>query len=110
ARSITSVAFDAGFGDLSYFNRTFRRRFGDTPSGVRSTIARHGPAPTLGDAIVKSITQTSLETGRSFAPVQADPATRSYRSRAPRAPNGGARPQACTFKPLYRRRKWPRCS
>jgi len=77
ARSITSVAFDAGFGDLSYFNRTFRRRFGDTPSGVRSTIARHGPAPTLGDAIVKSITQTSLETGRSFAPVQADPATRS---------------------------------
>ena len=34
-RSITSVAFDAGFGDLSYFNRLFRRRFGGTPSEIR---------------------------------------------------------------------------
>jgi AraC-like DNA-binding protein len=40
-RSITSIAFDAGFGDLSYFNRCFRRRFGDTPSGVRAEAARH---------------------------------------------------------------------
>jgi AraC-like DNA-binding protein len=35
-RSITSVAFDAGFGDLSYFNRSFRRRFGATPSEIRA--------------------------------------------------------------------------
>lgn len=35
-RPVTSVALDAGFQDLSYFNRTFRRRFGDTPSGVRA--------------------------------------------------------------------------
>ena len=35
-RSITSVAFDAGFGDLSYFNRAFRRRFGGTPSEIRA--------------------------------------------------------------------------
>jgi len=34
-RSITSVAFDAGFGDLSYFNRAFRRYYGGTPSEVR---------------------------------------------------------------------------
>ena len=34
-RSITSVAFDCGFRDLSYFNRTFRQRFGCTPSDVR---------------------------------------------------------------------------
>jgi AraC-like DNA-binding protein len=27
-RSITSVAFDAGFSDLSYFDRVFRRRYG----------------------------------------------------------------------------------
>jgi AraC-like DNA-binding protein len=33
--SITAIAFAAGFGDLSYFNRTFRRRFGITPSEVR---------------------------------------------------------------------------
>jgi transcriptional regulator GlxA family with amidase domain len=33
---IGTVAFDAGFGDLSYFNRAFRRRFGATPSDVRA--------------------------------------------------------------------------
>jgi len=36
SRSITSVAFDAGFGDVSYFNRSFRRRFGATPSETRA--------------------------------------------------------------------------
>ena len=34
--SITSVAFDVGFSDLSYFNRTFRRCYGGTPSEVRA--------------------------------------------------------------------------
>jgi AraC-like DNA-binding protein len=34
--SITSVAFDAGFSDVSYFNRSFRRRFGATPSEIRA--------------------------------------------------------------------------
>lgn len=32
---ISDIAFGAGFGDLSYFNRAFRRRFGDTPSAFR---------------------------------------------------------------------------
>ena len=32
---ISMIALDAGFGDLSYFNRVFRERFGDTPSGIR---------------------------------------------------------------------------
>lgn len=36
-RSIASIALAVGFGDLSYFNRTFRRRFGDTPSAARAT-------------------------------------------------------------------------
>src|SRR5215211_1254719 len=27
-RPISAIAFDAGFSDLSHFNRTFRRRFG----------------------------------------------------------------------------------
>jgi AraC-like DNA-binding protein len=34
-RSIASIAFDAGFGDLSYFNRTFKRCYGLTPSEMR---------------------------------------------------------------------------
>jgi AraC-like DNA-binding protein len=37
--SVSAIAFAAGFGDLSYFNRTFRRRFGATPSELR-----HGPS------------------------------------------------------------------
>jgi AraC-like DNA-binding protein len=39
-RSISAVAFEAGFGDLSYFNRTFRRRYGATPSDVRQGARR----------------------------------------------------------------------
>jgi AraC-like DNA-binding protein len=35
-RSITSIAFDAGFADLSYFNRAFRRRYSATPGEVRA--------------------------------------------------------------------------
>jgi AraC-like DNA-binding protein len=35
-RSIASIAYHAGFGDLSYFNRAFRKRYGMTPSGMRA--------------------------------------------------------------------------
>jgi AraC-like DNA-binding protein len=35
--AISAIAFEAGFGDLSYFNRTFRRRYGATPSDLRKT-------------------------------------------------------------------------
>jgi AraC-like DNA-binding protein len=35
--SISEIAFDVGFGDLSYFNRTFRRRFGAAPRDVRAS-------------------------------------------------------------------------
>jgi AraC-like DNA-binding protein len=38
-RPISTIAFAAGFGDLSYFNRTFRRRFGATPSDVRAAAS-----------------------------------------------------------------------
>lgn len=34
-RKISDIAHSSGFSDLSYFNRTFRRRFGMTPSDVR---------------------------------------------------------------------------
>lgn len=40
SRSITAIAYDAGFNDLSYFNRTFRRRYGATPSGIRNEASR----------------------------------------------------------------------
>ena len=36
ARPISSIAYDAGFNDLSYFNRAFRAAYGETPSDVRS--------------------------------------------------------------------------
>src|SRR5262249_3881696 len=35
-RRISDIAFDVGFSDLSYFNKAFRRRFGETPSDVRT--------------------------------------------------------------------------
>jgi AraC-like DNA-binding protein len=39
-RGIASVAFDAGFGDLSYFIRSFRRAYGARPSEVKYRAAR----------------------------------------------------------------------
>jgi AraC-like DNA-binding protein len=42
SHKICAVAFDVGFGDLSYFNRTFRRRFGTAPSEVRAAARRDG--------------------------------------------------------------------
>ncbi len=36
ARRISDIALDVGFSDVSHFNRLFRSRFGDTPSGVRA--------------------------------------------------------------------------
>lgn len=34
-RAIGEIALSAGFGDVSHFNRAFRRHFGDTPRSVR---------------------------------------------------------------------------
>jgi AraC-like DNA-binding protein len=42
---ISVVAYDCGFGDLSYFNRVFRRRYGGTPSDVRTQARRDAPDP-----------------------------------------------------------------
>ncbi len=41
-RSIATLAYEAGFGDLSHFNRAFRQRFGVTPSDVRAAALREG--------------------------------------------------------------------
>jgi AraC-like DNA-binding protein len=37
---VSAIAFAAGFHDLSHFNRAFRRRFGVTPSDVRTGAPR----------------------------------------------------------------------
>ena len=44
---ISTIAFEAGFGDLSYFNLAFRRRYGVTPSDIRAgrTSKAEGEAP-----------------------------------------------------------------
>ncbi|MGD0642785.1 MAG: helix-turn-helix domain-containing protein [Roseiarcus sp.] len=36
SRRISEIAFEAGFSDLSHFNRRFRARFGETPSAARA--------------------------------------------------------------------------
>jgi AraC-like DNA-binding protein len=41
-RSVSAVAFATGFGDLSHFNRTFRRQFGCTPTELRADARRDG--------------------------------------------------------------------
>jgi AraC-like DNA-binding protein len=43
-RRIADIALAAGFTDLSYFNRTFRRCYGATPSDVRERAAAVAPA------------------------------------------------------------------
>ena len=46
AETIGAIAFAAGFSDLSYFNRVFRRRNGATPTQVRAAAMRgEGAAP-----------------------------------------------------------------
>jgi AraC-like DNA-binding protein len=39
-RTISTIAYETGFGDLSHFNRAFRRRYGETPSDVRARSQR----------------------------------------------------------------------
>ena len=42
-RSISSVAFDVGFNDLSYFNRAFRRHYAATPTEIRQSAMKADP-------------------------------------------------------------------
>jgi AraC-like DNA-binding protein len=38
---ISAIALDAGFGNLSYFNASFRRRYGASPSDLRKGRREH---------------------------------------------------------------------
>ncbi|MFZ3358869.1 MAG: helix-turn-helix transcriptional regulator [Xanthobacteraceae bacterium] len=39
-RKIADIAAEVGFTDLSYFNRVFRRHYGETPSAFRAAAPR----------------------------------------------------------------------
>jgi AraC-like DNA-binding protein len=43
--AISAIASSCGFGDLSYFNRSFRRAFGATPSDIRAAARENGGVP-----------------------------------------------------------------
>jgi AraC-like DNA-binding protein len=38
--NVAQIAHENGFGDVSYFNRAFRRHFGATPSEIRDAARR----------------------------------------------------------------------
>lgn len=38
--TVSAIAFDTGFSDLSYFNRAFRQRFAATPSEIKAAALR----------------------------------------------------------------------
>lgn len=40
---ISSVAYDCGFSDVSYFNRAFRKRYGAAPSDIRNMTRTASP-------------------------------------------------------------------
>jgi AraC-like DNA-binding protein len=41
-RTVSAIALEAGFGDVSYFNRRFRRRYGMSPSDARAQAQEEG--------------------------------------------------------------------
>lgn len=41
-RNISTIVFASGFGDLSYFNRAFRRLYGASPTEIRAAARRGG--------------------------------------------------------------------
>jgi AraC-like DNA-binding protein len=44
AKAVSAIAYECGFGDLSYFNRSFRAAYGETPSDVRHKGLSADPA------------------------------------------------------------------
>jgi len=52
-RGVSTIAYEAGFGDLSHFNRAFRRRYGETPSDVRSRSRGSAAGQVSGAGIIE---------------------------------------------------------
>ena len=53
-RRISDIALEVGFSDLSHFNRMFRARFGEAPTGIRAQAARRPCTPAAaGEPIIK---------------------------------------------------------
>jgi AraC-like DNA-binding protein len=42
---VSAIAYEVGFGDLSYFNRCFRQRYGATPRDIREAHRLRGSRP-----------------------------------------------------------------
>jgi AraC-like DNA-binding protein len=68
ARTISSIANGAGFGDLSYFNRTFRRRYEVAPSQVRGPQHEVVAAPGQSVATGPPPCSSSSAPARSWSP------------------------------------------
>lgn len=63
--AISAVAYEVGFGGLSYFNRCFRKRFGRPPSQIKAlaSAARPGPRHPLAGAWGRLEDSTRLPAG-----------------------------------------------
>ncbi|MFN8094028.1 MAG: helix-turn-helix transcriptional regulator [Vicinamibacteria bacterium] len=79
--TVAAVAMEVGFVDQSYFDRRFRREFGQTPSAFRAREAVGASAPADG-AVPEEVTSPSGP-GRSL-----------IRARAARGPAARTRPSA----------------
>ena len=80
---ISAVAYDCGFGDVSYFNRVFRRRYGAAPSEFRAQAEQDGFDPS--DARATTFYDILIEQRRRNAPLEAAPSTRFSIAFDPRA-------------------------
>ena len=56
-KPISSMVYEAGFGDLSHFNRACRRRFGATPSHIRAEAIRKTDAARERNAVPRRLHQ-----------------------------------------------------
>jgi AraC-like DNA-binding protein len=77
-RTISAIAYDCGFGDVTHFNRLFRRLFDLTPSDLRAKLAIDGLPAGYGQARRTGPQQDRGEdVGRQFNHV--DPPHHRYR-------------------------------